>query len=181
MRRWKAGCTWTAMKWEARQNRALGLDPARAQCKLRALWMHVTSTHWCPRSRYWCPLTRVVDGKQNNGGWRISYTPYMDHCLLCWRGWHDSAKLRAISCRATQDRMGHCEQFWQKATHWRGAVANHCSILAVGTPWAVQSAKQTQHWKMSRPPPGWKVSNIAPGAVWRTATNSPRKNEAMLT
>ena len=30
-------------------------------------------------------------------------------------------------------------------------------------------------------PPGWKVSSVATGKVWRTTANSPRKKEAMLT
>lgn len=40
---------------------------------------------------------------------------------MCWRGWHNSVKLWDFSCRATQGRTDHSEEFQQNVTHWRSA------------------------------------------------------------
>ena len=44
--------------------------------------------------------------------------PFMDHSLVTAKG-INSMKPCAMPCRATQDRWGHSEEFWQNVVHWR--------------------------------------------------------------
>ena len=117
LRTWKAGCTWNAAGWQETHNRALITYAVRAHCKLHAPWLRVTNSHSSPRSRYLCPLTPGVARIQNKRGCQLSYTPFTDHCLVWWRGCHNSAKPWAISCRATQDRwvtVKSFDQLWDR-------------------------------------------------------------------
>ena len=53
-------------------------------------------------------------------------------------------------------------------------MANHFSILALRTPWAVWKGKKIRHWKMNSP--GWYVLNMLTRDQWRS---NSRKNEEM--
>ena len=51
-------------------------------------------------------------------------------------------------------------------------MANHFSILALRTPWAVWNGKKIGHWNMNSP--AWKMPDLSTGDQWR---NNSRKNE----
>ena len=63
-----------------------------------------------------------------------------------------SVKLRAMPCRATQDRwvmVDSSDKTWSTGE----GNANHFSILALRTPWTVWKGKKIGHWKMNSS--GW--------------------------
>lgn len=149
------------------ENRALVTYPARAHGELHAPWMHVPTTLWSPRSRYWCPLTRVVDRKWNSSGWWLSYTPFVDHCLVWWRGWHNSGKLWAISCRVTQDRwvtVTSSDRTWSTG----GGSCKPLQYACCENPKSFVNWQTVMTLKYDLPrPPGWNVSNTATREEWR--------------
>lgn len=57
--------------------------------------------------------------KQNNGGWRM-FILLHDHCLLCWRLAVWLSEATGHFCVGPPKTEQYCEQFWQKAAHWRG-------------------------------------------------------------
>ena len=73
------------------------------------------------------------------------------------------ALLNEAMSRAMQGHprwMDHSGEFWQCGPLEEG-MANHSSILAVGTPWTGWKGKKIWKCKMSHP--GWKVSSMVLG------------------
>ena len=80
--------------------------------------------------------------------------------LLWCRGLHNSMKLWAMPCRATQDGWV-IVVFWQNMVNWRREMVHHSSVLAARMPRTLWKGKKMWHPKMS--PLGWKVSNMLLG------------------
>ena len=94
--------------------------------------------------------------------------------LSLWRDLHNSMKLWAMPCRATQDGkviLKNSDKIWSTG----GGMGNHFSILAERTPWTVW--KHKKYRTLENENPRKEDIQIAPGEEWRAFTNSYRKNE----
>ena len=98
--------------------------------------------------------------------------PFMDHSLVTAKG-INSMKPCAMPCRATQDRWGHSEEFWQNVVHWRKKCLLQYSCLEN----PVNSMKRQKDMTLEDEPTRSEGVQRAAGEEQRAITNSSRKNE----
>ena len=94
--------------------------------------------------------------------------------VLSWqRGLHNSMKLWVMPCMASQDRLGHSEEFWQNMVHWRREWQTTPVFLPREPHEQYEKAKRydTRRWA----PPGWKVSNMLMGKSRRQLLTAPNR------
>ena len=94
--------------------------------------------------------------------------------LSLWRDLHNSMKLWAMPCRATQNGkviVKKCDKIWSIG----GGMGNYSNILAERTPWTVW--KDKKYRTLENEHPRKEDIQIATGEERRAFTNSSRKNE----
>ena len=110
------------------------------------------------------------------GAWDVGdlWFPLQIRSLWWRRGLHNSMKLWATPCRATQDGwvIGKSSN---KTWSTRGGNINHSSNLAARTPCSVWKVQKIWHQKMSHP--SSEGVQYATGEEQRAITNNSRKNE----
>ena len=107
----------------------------------------------------------------------VEISPSCITASSCQRGLHNSMKLWARRCRATQGRWGqmcHSEEFWQNVVHWRKNL-QPAPVLLPGKPHGqYESAKR---YDAGRSAPRLEVVQYATGEEWRAIIHSSRKNQ----